>query len=327
MIKTIVESQYKLKVLNYEKLSVGAGSNTYIIYTDQGKYILKNPNLNDINNPNLEPDLCEFLLRKGIRVSEFIKNIEGKYICEVSNNIFHLQKFINGINYELNTAPDWLMVESARLLGKIHTALEGYTLLPEGIGEGFFIFMTPHSAKKSYEATLKIAIMNKDNEIARDLEYRIELMERFPIASINIHDFTCKNTHGDYFVSQLICGDNKINAVIDWTTACVHPVSWEIIRSFVYAEYSCIDGEINIQRLITYIKEYLKFGKLSENDILFMPKLFFYQIAVCDYYNQYYQSSADNRNIYLHQAFFSTKLMKWFDVNLEGIEKQLSENF
>lgn len=327
MIKEIVESQYGLNILDYEKLSVGAGSNTYIIHTDKGNYVLKNPSLNEINNPILEPEICEFLLRKGFQVSEFIKNINGKYICNVSNQIFHLQKFVNGINYELNTAPDWLMVESARMLGKIHTALEDYKPLPEGIGEGFFNFMTPQTAKKSYEASLKTSIMNRDKEIARDLKYRIELMERLSIDAINIHDFTCKNTHGDYFISQLICGDSKINAVIDWTSACVHPVSWEIIRSFVYAEHSCIDGEINIQKLITYIKEYLRYGKLSEYDILFMPKLFFYQIAVCDYYNQYYQSTADNRNIYLHQAFFSTKLMKWFDVNIEELVMQLSKSF
>jgi hypothetical protein len=54
-----------------------------------------------------------------------------------------------------------------------------------------------------------------------------------------------------------------------------------------------------------------------------MPKLFYYQLAVCDYYNQYYQSAAENRNIYLHQARFSTKLMKWFEGNIEHLTEML----
>ena len=323
MIKTIVKSKYGLNVLKYKKLSVGASSNTYIIYTDNGKYLLKNPFINEVNNTELEPKLCNYLHAKGIPVSEFVKNFDGGYICKDGEDIFHLQKFVEGINYDLNTAPDWLMSRSARLLGEIHTILEDYDPLPIGIGEDFFKYMTPKGAKETYKNTLKNAISNGDDMIVDDLNYRIALMDRFPIDTINLHEFTCKNTHGDYSISQLICGKDEINAIIDWTSACIHPIVWEIIRSFIYAEPTCINGEINIPKFILYIDEYCRYAKLTDDDIIMMPKLFFYQISVCDYYNQYYQSTADNRTIFLHQAFFSTKLMKWFDINMNDLNDNL----
>jgi hypothetical protein len=54
-----------------------------------------------------------------------------------------------------------------------------------------------------------------------------------------------------------------------------------------------------------------------------MPIVYYYQIAVCDYYNQYYCSNADNRDIFLHQARFSTKIMKWLSNNMQRLQESL----
>lgn len=63
----------------------------------------------------------------------------------------------------------------------------------------------------------------------------------------------------------------------------------------------------------SYVSEYRKFAALNEYDLQCMIPLFYYQIAVCDYYGQYYASTAGNRHIYLHQAIFSTKLLQWLE--------------
>lgn len=52
-----------------------------------------------------------------------------------------------------------------------------------------------------------------------------------------------------------------------------------------------------------------------------MPYVFYYQISVCDYYNQYFQSKADNKYIYLQQAILSTKLMKWFENHADELSE------
>lgn len=328
MIETLIYEVYRLKIISIEKSVTGAGSDTYFITCENGRYVVKFPCESEMNNPNNEPILCEYLLSKGINVCEFIRNVENDFISTDENGRkFHVQKFVEGRMYELNTAPQWLLKESAKLLGQIHAALIEYNALPEGIGKNFFAFMTPEHALQSYRNTLKIAKQNADRSIEIDLEYRMGLMEKFPDFCIDTDKLTCGSTHGDYFISQLICGGNKINAVIDWTTACVHPVVWEIVRSYVYASPKCINGEIDIPEFIDYVAEYLNYSKLNNNDLSIMAKLFYYQIAVCDYYNQYYQSTSDNRDIYLHQAVFSTKLMKWFEKNIEVLSDTLVSHF
>ena len=322
-IKKIVRAHYDIKVIEMSKLTVGAGSNTYFLLTDFGKYILKNANINEANNPKNEPPLCEHLLAKGLPVSEFIKDIYGDYLFTHDDNIYHMQRFIEGANYEWNEAPKWLLHESEQILGKIHTALSDYTPLPVGIGENFFKYMTPQNALVSYEKSYKYARQINDDKSAEDISFRIDLMKRFSVPDIQLDKLTRKNTHGDFFISQLICGENKINAVIDWTTACIHPVIWELIRSYVYSAPECRNGDIDMANFLTYVNDYLSFSTLTEIDIKMMPYIFYYQISVCDYYNQYFQSTADNRDIYLQQAVLSTKLMRWFDKNADDFSDLL----
>ena len=139
------------------------------------------------------------------------------------------------------------------MLGKIRAILTGYPSLPIGIGENFFKYMTPENALKSYENAYQHATQMDDSACAKDIAFRIDLMKRFSIPVIQLDRLTRKNTHGDFFISQLICGDNKINAVIDWTSAGIHPIAWEIIRSYVYAAPECQNGEIDARRLINSV--------------------------------------------------------------------------
>ena len=116
--------------------------------------------------------------------------------------------------------------------------------------------MTPDRALLSYQKSLRIAESQNDAEIIADLRYRIDLMQRFPAYEFDLERLTCCATHGDYFISQIICGEEKINAVIDWTTACVHPVVWEIVRSYVYAAPSCKEGQIDMDKFLRYVAQY-----------------------------------------------------------------------
>lgn len=323
-MKQLLKEKYGLEPLYIKKSAIGAGSDTYFVTCTDGEYVVKYPASSEINHPEQEPELCEYLLSKGIPVCQFLRNRDGRFLtADKTGRIFHVQKFIEGTVFDLNAASDWLLAESAQMLGKIHTALHDYPGLPEGIGADFFQYMTPERALVSYRRSLEIAKSNGDTENVRDLEYRIGLMQRFPQYTFDLNQLTCGATHGDYFISQIICGEGQINAVIDWTTACVHPVVWEIMRSYVYAAPSCKDGEIDMDEFLCYASEYRKFAPLKEYDLLNMARLFYYQIAVCDYYGQYYASTADNRHIYLHQAMFSTKLLRWFENHVETLTAKL----
>lgn len=316
-MKEQLNQLYGLEPTLIEKSSVGAGSDTYFVTCTDGKYVVKFPAHNEMNHPEVEPELCEYLNHHGIPCCRFLRNNMGNFLStDINGRLFHVQRFIEGRLYGLNEAPDWLLIQSAQMLGKIHTALENYPGLPVGIGAAFFQHMTPKRALESYGCSLSIAENQGDTDIAADLRYRIELMKRFSGHTFDLDKLTCHATHGDYFISQLLCGGDKINAVIDWTTACVHPVIWEIVRSYVYAAPSCKNGEMNMNEFAGYVSEYRKFAALNEYDLHCMIPLFYYQVAVCDYYGQYYASTAENRHIYLHQAMFSTKLLRWLEKHL-----------
>lgn len=217
------------------------------------------------------------------------------------------------------------MRKSAQMLSNIHNALKDYQALPVGISADFFRYRTPEAALEGYQSTLQKAITNGDAPIAEEIRSNIRILEHFPSYQFDIDRFTCTNTHGDFIITQLICSENCINGVIDWTTACVHPVVWEIIRSYVYASPLCENGEIDIADFTDYVRTYLDGGKLNSYDLNNMAQMFFYFTAVCDFYGQYYHSLTRNKGIYLQQATLSSKLLRWFDAHIEELTNALQE--
>lgn len=71
-----------------------------------------------------------------------------------------------------------------------------------------------------------------------------------------------------------------------------------------------------------YIREYRKILPLNRYDVENAGNLFYYFLAVCDFYGQYYQAHSRNRNIYLEQAQMSAKLLLWFERNITGLDGQ-----
>ena len=77
----ILNEHYDLTLLSAEKASVGAGSDTYFINCTNGKYVVKFPSVSEMNNPSAEPELCNYLLEKGISVSEISLDEKPKVKC------------------------------------------------------------------------------------------------------------------------------------------------------------------------------------------------------------------------------------------------------
>ena len=81
----------------------------------------------------------------------------------------------------------------------------------------------------------------------------------------------------------------------------MHPYIWEIVRSYIFMAPECKNGEIDIEALIQYIKEYQSIAPLNRYDVENAGNLFYYFLAVCDFYGQYYQAHSRNRGIYIRQ--------------------------
>lgn len=181
IFKEVLQKQYGLCVRHMERASTGAGSDTWFLHCAEGEYVMKFPAVSEINHPEAEPELCAFLRRHDIPACDFLKNRAGSYLSQnTDGRIFTVQRHFPGTTPEWNSTSETLLMESAELLGKIHSVLQAYSQLPEGIGEGFFANMTPRRALESYRRSLAAAIRLGDTESAGELEWRMDLMERFP---------------------------------------------------------------------------------------------------------------------------------------------------
>lgn len=314
MFHTLLQKQYGLHLKDMQKSKVGAGSDTWFLDCNEGKFVLKFPSKSKINHPELEPELCAFLRKNGIPACDFLKNTSGNFVCETDEGKpFTMQRLLHGNTPQWNTASQELLIESAQMLGRIHQVLQNYPPLPEGIGAGFFTYMTPERAQASYENSLSVAKKLGSRQNMAELQWRIDFIKHFPQWQFDLNKLTLRNTHGDYYISQFLCDNRHLTAIIDWTTACIHPVIWEIMRSFVYGAPCCAAGKIDRALLDRYLDAYCRYGTLNTYDIQNLYKLYLHQIAVCDYYGQYYSTNAHNREIYLKQAHLATRLLKNMD--------------
>lgn len=310
-IKQILSREYGLEVFDIHNISTGVGGDTFFINAHQGRFIYKIVETNDMNHPEEEPEICSFLSERRLEVSYFEKNKSGKFLTLFDDRrVSHLQKYVEGNVFAMNEAEDWFMVQSPLLLGRIHNELRQYKELPMGIGEDFFRYMTPENAKESYLHSYELAKEKGNADILDDLEFRLKIVEKFSGWKFDIQKLTYCNSHGDYTVNQIICGKDKINAVIDWTCACRHPVIWEITRSFFYAEPSCADGRYDEAKFKDYVGRYCSVAPLTSYDRDNLLKLYFYQLAVCDYYAQYFNADTYKKDEYLLQARFATKVLQ-----------------
>ncbi|MBQ9120506.1 MAG: phosphotransferase [Lachnospiraceae bacterium] len=317
---------YGLEIEQTEISEKGAGSLTYFVTAGNQKYVVKYASDNEMNHPELEPRLCAYLREHGIPASEFVKNLQGQVISVDENGRrFHVQKFIAGVTYEYNEAPEFLFEKAAKLLAKIHMVLQTFDELPEGIGARFFQYRRPEMMAESFKNTLQIALQNGDEENVRDIRTILAVLERFPRYEFEVSKLTCGNTHGDYMISQLLCENNEIKGIIDWTTACRHPLIWEVVRSYIFMAPECKEGRLDVDCFERYLRIYLTEGGLNAYDIQNAGRLFYYFLAVCDFYGQYYQSLARNRKIYLEQAKLAKGMLVWFDEHIDVLDKRLEQ--
>lgn len=325
-LKFCIYRLYGFEIESAELSSNGAGSLTYFANANNQKYVIKYASDNEMNHPEAEPKLCEYLRKHGIPASEFIPNLQGGFISiDENGHRFHIQKFIDGETYSYNEAPDFLFEKGSELLAKIHRVLKDYTDLPEGIGADFFKYRKPLNIITSFNNSLQTAIKNSDKENAEEIRDILKILEKFPEYTFELSQFTFGNTHGDYMISQFICKNNSITGIIDWTTACKHPLIWEVVRSYIFMAPECKNGDFDFEKFERYLKTYLQKGKLNAYDIENAGKLFFYFLAVCDFYGQYYQSLARNRYIYLEQAKLCQKMLKWFNEHIDELNVRLKK--
>lgn len=178
-ISRILQKEYGLTVQEICRMTTGVGGDTFLAQTSQGKFVYKIADAGVMNHPEEEPALCNFLYKRGIAVSCFLKNRWGSFITPYDEKrISHVQQYVEGKVFSMNTAPEWFMEQAPVLLGRIHRELQPYKELPMGIGSDFFRYMTPENAEKSYRRSYATAKEMGEAELLEDLEFRCKVIPK-----------------------------------------------------------------------------------------------------------------------------------------------------
>lgn len=332
-IEILIKDRYAIKnVLDIIHID-NSSANCYHIICNDRQYFLKeiqsNYSLEKVKN---ECKINYFLKERDIPTTEFYKTLNGEYLWEYKNHVFHLQPYIDGKTYKMNTAPEWLMDDSAIFLGKIHKALMEYPKLEVEFGEKFFNEWNVNNFIKSYENMIEESRNIKDEKIKLkiidDLKFKLDILPKIANIKFEYNKFTVSNSHGDYSIMQIICNIKEINKIIDFTGACCLPICWEVIRSYTYADPKCINGnEIDIENLKRYIKLYIKYNTLSPYDIKMMPYLYYCQLTRSKFgYKEYISNHTSNKEELLQFAFWRTNMCRWLDKNVDLLSYELANN-
>ena len=241
-----------------------------------------------------------------------------------------LQQFIDGYTIEKNTGNYEQMMESATILGELIRELIGYEgLEEEGIIERWF-------SKKSIEIGIQ-KLEEEKKKVKEDNRYKeqiiTDLNDKISIANAFINSFnfgivrrlSIMNTHGDYSIQQLIYGNGKPATVIDFETAKMMPIVWEIIRSYSYVDEKAKGGKIDIDNLVQYFKEVSKYVRLNEYDLRFAPHIYLMQLIGSTFGYREYNKDYTQKDL-LKFALFRTNLCRSLYMNLDKISESLLEN-
>jgi len=306
-LERLIEQHYGLCVRALTRVDEGAGGEVYVADTDAGRFVLKGT-AGDDPRAQKEPFIVEYLARQGILAPEFLPVEGGGWFFRGDGKRYSLRPYVEGTVYSYHEAPAWLMVESAQMQGRIHAALAGFGPLPQALGPDFLTFLRSDAPRASYRKTLALAEKAGDADVLEDIAFRLSLLHTLRERSYDYARFTVGNTHGDYKIQNLVCGEGRIAAVIDWTSACALPLCLEVIRAWVHAAPA-----FSLEGLRAYTEEYQRFSPLSDYDLRTMPYIFRDLLLASDYYGQYYASKSRNRAAYLAEARFTTRVLRWME--------------
>lgn len=214
-IEILIKDRYDIKSIQDIIHIDNSSANCYRIICNDKQYFLKEMqseySLEKVKN---ECKLSDFLRRRNIPTTEFYKTLNGEYIWEYKNHVFHLQPYIDGKTYKMNTAPEWLIKDSAIFLGKIQNALNKYPMLEDGFGGKFFSEWDVKSSIEIYEKMMEKSKNIEDEriklKIIEDLEFKSSILPKIKNFNFEYNKFTVSNSHGDYSVLQILCDTKKL---------------------------------------------------------------------------------------------------------------------
>lgn len=328
-ITSLLKTHYNLVVVDAQKLKLGT-ANCYCICTTDNRFFLKEFQSHFCQADLLrEARLANYLKNNGLPTARFIPSCSGDYFFRHRNHLICLEEFLDGITYGYQDFPKALLNEMAETLGKLHTILAGYDL-PKCMDAKWIIPFSIEDAVSQYDHLLTLLEKHRTDihyqRIKDDLTYKKQLISRCSSLARFYEGITYSPSHGDFQGCQLICDKAHIRAIIDFSSASVLPVSWELMRSFIQSSQSSRSrARLDIEALCEYVRAYRQYAPLTKRDLAGMPYIYLYQLARSKYgYKEYLTTDSEDRDGLLEFAFWRTDICRELEHKAAAISEALS---
>ena len=329
-ISALLSNEYGLTLIDCVNLAFGS-ANCYKILCKEGEFFLKEyQSIFTTEKVNKEADIVEYLISNKFPVAGFIKANNGCNCVMCEDHVISVQDYIEGKTY-LNDLPHALLTEEAKYLGVMHSLLKDYPMersMDYSWAKGF----SSQGISQKFNALLSALDENPSDpnyeKIHDDLVFKRQLMDLIDDWKEYFKGITYTSTHGDYTACQLICDEDNIKAIIDFSSAECIPAVWEIMRSYIQSggvsrSGSCFD----IEDFSIYVKEYMKYSPLTKGDLEAMPYIYLFQLAQSSYgYKEYLVTKSENREALLDFAFWRTDICREIYQKAKAISEALVGN-
>ncbi len=319
LIRKFLKEYYEIDVTRISKIN-GCTSECYKINTSDNKYFLKVFEKDTtIESLIFENNILKTLLNHGLNVTKMINTKNNKIALKYNKNFIALEEYIEGHVYT-DELPNNILIESAEILGKIHNILsKEYTVFEyDNVWNNY-----DSNAFKEELLYLKEKASDSDKLIKEILDYKESRIPLINMCYKDLNDLTMAVRHGDYSKRQIICNDNKIVGVIDFTGCGVAPVAWELIRSFFF---SIGNNNFDYDLFIQYVSSYLNEFTLNNQDLKLMPSLLQYQLLVGNHNIEEY-IKGDHSEELLNYIKLKYDICLFLDKEKDKISKELTDKF
>ena len=313
-ISDILRGEYGLHLLDYKCLALGS-ANCYKVHCEEGDFFFKEYQSEfTTERVDKEADIVEFLISRDFPVAGFVKTTRGRNSILYEGHVISLQQFIEGKSY-LNDLPHSLLTESAKYLGIMHSLLMDYPM-EKSMDYNWAKDFSSEAVSQKFNALLAALDENKSDpnyeRIHEDLVFKKKLMASIDDWKEYFKDVTYTTTHGDYTACQLICDEEHIKAIIDFSSAGCIPAVWEIMRSYIQSGgVSRSESTFDIEDFALYVREYMKYAPLTKRDLEAMPYIYLFQLTQSSYgYKEYLITKTENKDALLDFAFWRTNICR-----------------
>lgn len=275
------------KIISIEENTIGRQTN-YILYSTSGKYFIK---ILDCQNKNIhkedEIEVCNLLTQNKITVvTKYKKRYDGNYLTKLEDNIyFNIQNFVDGKIWKKYQAPNWLIFNCARFIGKVHNILKNTITLKqrESILEINNISQHLDKLDKIKNIILKSNLKEQKQFLLNDLKLREEIL--INQKNIELNKLTFVNGHSDFTITQIITNNHRLKGVIDFSEVANIPAIWEIMRFYINSSVECEYQHLDLNKFNKFINIYTKNIQLNEYDkkMMFIFNLYYYCQALSVY--------------------------------------------